>query len=82
MGLAQEEVAALQNWIRQGHVLIVVPGSKWDDSTLRHRGMNDAFLDDWFTWKSAADPFAKETDEDLPAPRPWRHCKKWNRAMR
>ena len=61
VGLAREEVVALEDWVEEGHALVVVPGSASDTFTLGGEGPHDdTFLDDWFEWKEAPAGVAKE----------------------
>jgi hypothetical protein len=70
-GLAREEVAALEDWIDEGHALIVVPGSKPENPAALGQGPHDdAFLDDWFKWETPPAESEKKTDDFLPAERP------------
>ena len=71
VGLAREEVAALEEWVEEGHALVVVPGSKSDIIAFdRDASHEDVFLDDWFTWKEPPVGSEKKTDGFLAAERP------------
>ncbi len=53
MGLAREEVAALRDWIDEGHALVLVPGAPSESLMAPGQDSHDAFLDDWFDWTNA-----------------------------
>ena len=69
VGLAREEVAELEEWVEQGHALVLVPGSPSRISTLEEGPHHDVFLDDWFAWKEAAAGAEKKTEAFPPAER-------------
>ncbi len=62
IGLAKEEVAALKEWIDDGHALVVVPGEAPAFSKAALAG-DDEYLDDWFKWNKRA--------ADIPQPGPF-----------
>jgi hypothetical protein len=65
-GLAREEVAALTDWIEQGHALVVVPGAPADNLAFHgEERYGDDFLDDWFSFDETLPKPAKKTG-DLP----------------
>ncbi len=70
-GLARQEVAALKDWIEEGHALVVVPGAA---STLfapvdeSPRGGD--FFDDWFDYVDVPAKSVKKADGLPPAERP------------
>ncbi len=71
VGLAREEVAALEDWVEEGHALVVVPGSASDTFTLGGEGPHDdTFLDDWFEWKEAPAGSQKKAEAFPPLERP------------
>jgi hypothetical protein len=71
IGLAREEVAALKDWIDEGHALVLVPGETPQFATKASLAGNDEYLDDWFDWKNTstgvkqpkAFPLAEHTSE-------------------
>ena len=67
-GLAREEVVALEDWVGQGHALILVPGVAPRALTIRADRSHDDLLDGWFNWNDAPAP-AKPTDAFSPAQR-------------
>ena len=62
IGLAREEVAALKEWIDDGHALVLVPGEMPAFGKAALAG-DDEYLDDWFDWN-------KRT-ADIPQPGPF-----------
>jgi hypothetical protein len=50
IGLAKEELAALKEWIDQGHALVVVPGEAPTFASKAALPGDDNYLDDWFAW--------------------------------
>ena len=70
VGLAREEVAALDDWIEKGHALVVVPGAKWENfATASEKSHDDVFLDDWFAWQEAP-PKPKQPADAFPSTEP------------
>ncbi len=63
-GLAREEVAELEEWVEEGHALVLVPGSASESFTMNEGSPDDAFLDDWFQWKEP--PAGSKKTDDFP----------------
>ena len=55
-GLAKEEVAALEQWIDEGHALVVVPGEAPDFTIKTRLPGDDQYFEDWFEWKKVSFP--------------------------
>lgn len=73
VGLARQEVAALQEWIEKGHALIVVPGSPAENAMNHREGSyEETYFGDWFHAVDATPKPAKKAGEFLavepPAP--------------
>ena len=54
VGLAREEVAALKEWIDDGHALVVVPGDAPSFASKAALAGDDEYLDNWFEWNNVS----------------------------
>jgi hypothetical protein len=55
-GFAREEVAVLEEWIDDGHALVVVPGEVPRLESNASLAGDDKYMDDWFAWKPDSAP--------------------------